>query len=49
MKELANEMSAYTKWLLNLAKNNPEKAREIALRNLHKTGMYDKDGNLVSH
>lgn len=48
MQELANEMTAYTKWLSSLAKTNPKKAREIALRNLHKTGMYDKDGNLVS-
>ena len=49
MKELVNEMNVYMKWLLNLAKTNPQKARKIALQNLHKTGIYDKEGNLVSH
>lgn len=49
MIELINEMNAYIKWLRNLAKTNPQKAKEIALQNLHKTGMYDKDGNFVSH
>lgn len=48
MIELINEMNAYIKWLRNLAKINPKEAKEIALQNLHKTGMYDKDGNLIS-
>ena len=49
MNELINEKNVYMKWLFNLAKTNPQKAREIALRNLHKIRMYDKDGNLINH
>lgn len=49
---MIEEINTYTKWLFNLAKTNPQKARKIALKNLqnlHKTEMYDKNGNLVSH
>lgn len=50
--KMIEEINAYTKWLFNLAKTNPQKARKIALKNLqnlHRTGMCDKDDNLVSH
>ena len=46
---MIEETNVCTKWLFNLAKTNPQKAREIALKNLHRTGICDKDDNLVSH